>query len=232
MAKINSRIKNAKDRFDSKTGKESSSSGIHKKADQDSHLNFSFKHLQLEHPKGKFCVRSRDGEYLFKILDRLKGFETKLLIPKNNWNYDISAYYPTVLREHIYNYWRQPDLYDGIELLPIKGSVEALSELSNTFNIVFVSSCKGPHYKSKYNWLKKHFPFMKGFISTKEKHFVRCKYLIDDRAENFIYIKPKKTKRILFDTSYDQKVVFIEDFKSDCWADISNYIMDDYYAVN
>lgn len=33
---------------------------------------FSFKHLQLEHPKGKFCVKAKDGEYIFKILSRLK----------------------------------------------------------------------------------------------------------------------------------------------------------------
>ncbi|MFU2510007.1 hypothetical protein [Pseudoalteromonas sp. ASV78] len=33
---------------------------------------FSFKHLQLDHPKGKFCVKEKDGEYIFKILSRLK----------------------------------------------------------------------------------------------------------------------------------------------------------------
>lgn len=33
---------------------------------------FSFKHLQLEHPKGKFCVKAKDGNYIFKILTRLK----------------------------------------------------------------------------------------------------------------------------------------------------------------
>lgn len=33
---------------------------------------FSFKHLQLEHPKGKFCIREKNGDYIFKILSRLK----------------------------------------------------------------------------------------------------------------------------------------------------------------
>lgn len=33
---------------------------------------FSFKHLQLEHPKGKFCIKAKDGDYIFKVLSRLK----------------------------------------------------------------------------------------------------------------------------------------------------------------
>ncbi|MDO6708799.1 hypothetical protein [Photobacterium sp. 1_MG-2023] len=33
---------------------------------------FSFKHLQLEHPQGKFCIKAKDGNYLSKFLGRLK----------------------------------------------------------------------------------------------------------------------------------------------------------------
>ena len=43
---------------------------------EDGVIMFSFKHLQLEHPKGKFCVRAKDGEYFFKILSRLKDVST------------------------------------------------------------------------------------------------------------------------------------------------------------
>lgn len=35
-------------------------------------LIFSFKHLQLEHPKGKFCIKAKNGDYIFKVLSRLK----------------------------------------------------------------------------------------------------------------------------------------------------------------
>jgi hypothetical protein len=39
-------------------------------------LTFSFKHLQLSHPDGKFCIKNKDGSYLFSMLNRLKDVST------------------------------------------------------------------------------------------------------------------------------------------------------------
>lgn len=41
---------------------------------------FSFKHLQLDHPTNRFCVKNTDGQYIFKILERFKalsGFKSR-----------------------------------------------------------------------------------------------------------------------------------------------------------
>lgn len=138
-------------------------------------------------------------------LDFHNGWGIKLPMPMSDIDYDLGVYYPGLPKDIIKAFWNQPDLYDVDNGWgPIKDSVEALDNLSEYYNIVFVSSCKGPHYKSKYEWLQHHFPFMAGFVSTKEKHFVRCRYVIDDRIEYLEDFNPKKTKRILFNTDYNQ----------------------------
>lgn len=94
------------------------------------------------------------------------------------------------------DYWRSPTLYDKLE--PMEGSVECLEKLSKHFNILFVSRLKGWHHRSKVYFLKKHFPFMEGFIGTHEKWIIQDSYvaLIDDDIKNFE--KVRHDKRILF----------------------------------
>ena len=75
-------------------------------------------------------------------------------------------------------FWRQPKLYHG--LTPRTGSVEVLKELSEHFDIVFVSASMPEHTRSKEMFLTKHFGFHKGFVSTRQKKFVRGDYFIDD----------------------------------------------------
>lgn len=81
------------------------------------------------------------------------------------------------------NWWKQKNLYIGME--PIPGAVEALRELHEEgHTIIFASHCEGNHAKSKVEFLKFFFPFMSGFLATRQKHFVRCDVLVDDRAYN------------------------------------------------
>lgn len=98
-------------------------------------------------------------------------------------------------------YWRELD-YNQFK--PIEGSVEALGKLSQYFKIVFISTHKGTHSKSKYYWLDEHFPFHGGVILTKEKYLMNDSVvaLVDDRIDNlegFDYCK-----RIQFVTPYTQ----------------------------
>lgn len=80
----------------------------------------------------------------------------------------------------VLDYWRGNAVYD--HLSPIENSVEVLRQLHERgFDIVFVSTIKGNHHKSKYHFLKRHFPFMKGFVATKEKWLVKADVIIDDR---------------------------------------------------
>lgn len=99
-------------------------------------------------------------------------------------------------------YWRELD-YNQFQ--PLEGAVEKLKALSTYFDIVFISAIKGNHTKTKYYWLKQHFPFMSAYVATKEKWVLnqdKTVALIDDRLDNlegFDY-----NKRVLFKTPYEQ----------------------------
>lgn len=126
------------------------------------------------------------GRAWMKWLDELTGrnlcYELDISYQDNNTPYDLTKLYSPWLENTVdgYDFWRQPNLYDS--LLPEMGVVETLSTLSKGgWDIVFVSTVKGFHGKSKYYWLKRHFPFMAGALWTKEKHYVACDAIIDDR---------------------------------------------------
>jgi 5'(3')-deoxyribonucleotidase len=52
------------------------------------------------------------------------------------------------------------------------------------WEIVFVSTCVADHRNSKINFLARHFPFMDGFIDTRDKHFIAYDLLIDDKIDH------------------------------------------------
>src|SRR3972149_766337 len=95
-------------------------------------------------------------------------------------NYNMAVHFPDI--EDPYKYWRE---LDYSQFTPIKSSVEKLQVLSEYFDIVFISANKGTHTKSKYYWLKEHFPFMKGYMATKEKFLMNNSVvaMIDDRKD-------------------------------------------------
>lgn len=101
------------------------------------------------------------------------------------------------------DWWKQKNLYISME--PIDGAVEALQELHELgHTIIFASHCEGDHAKSKVEFLKHFFPFMSGFLATRQKQFVRCDVLIDDRAYNLNNL-PKGVKPIYKCSRYGDK---------------------------
>lgn len=94
------------------------------------------------------------------------------------------------------DFWRDENLYDN--LVPMEASVDKLKGLSRYFDIVFVSRLKGNHHRSKVYWLKKHFPFMTGFVGTHEKWILNASLIamIDDLEDNLVKFDPQK--RVLF----------------------------------
>ncbi len=80
------------------------------------------------------------------------------------------------------DFWRNEGIYDL--MIPLPGVVEALRKLSKEYEIRFVSHCKGNHHKSKYEFLKRNFPFMSGFAATKEKYMLHADIFIDDRNDH------------------------------------------------
>lgn len=113
--------------------------------------------------------------------------------------YNLSEMFPLV-REPM-QYWRELD-YNQFK--PMDGSVEALRSLSQYFDIFFISSIKGNHTKSKYYWLKEHYPFMTGYVATKEKYVCDVVAMVDDRLS--ILKKFDYDQRIHFETNYTQDV--------------------------
>lgn len=120
------------------------------------------------------------------------------------------------------DFWRAERLYDGLE--PIEGSVETLETLHNKgLDIVFVSYCKGNHGHSKYDFLEKYFPFMKGAIWTREKQFARCHMMIDDRLEN-LNVMDDSVVRFLYTTKYEQTQEPVKGIlKMDSWKQMKEY---------
>lgn len=113
--------------------------------------------------------------------------------------YNFSHYYPHA--EAPFEYWRS---LEYSQFQPLKGSVEKLEQLSTYFDIVFISAIKGKHNKEKYYWLKEHFPFLKGYIATKEKFLMNNSVcaMIDDRLDNLQGFD--QYKRVFYKTPYSQ----------------------------
>lgn len=76
------------------------------------------------------------------------------------------------------DFWKKSDLYDNLE--PISSSKVNIDILSEHFDIIFISACFPEHAQSKEYFLKRNFPYLKGFINTQSKGFVRCDYYVDD----------------------------------------------------
>jgi 5'(3')-deoxyribonucleotidase len=124
----------------------------------------------------------------------------------DNIDYDLSKHFREELNELGIDgkeFWRYEGIYDWMS--PMDDSVNVIDNLNLAgWEIVFVSAIKGHHHKSKYNFLKKNFPCMAGFIATKEKQLVYCDVMIDDRNENLGY--SRAGGNIKFLTPYNQTV--------------------------
>lgn len=148
------------------------------------------------------------GSEWLKWLDRLTGKNFHKLREGNKGclPYDLSKLYEPFLEDKVdaFDFWRNPHLYDNLQ--PLENAVEVLGRLSKGgWDIVFVSTVKGFHGKSKYYWLKKHFPFMAGALWTKEKHYARVDAMVDDR--NKVLTKmPSDVTCIRMASPYDQDV--------------------------
>jgi len=120
--------------------------------------------------------------------------------------YNLHEYFTELSKEVAWSFWDKKDLYDN--LVPKQGSYEALKSMHDAGHRILVTSyCKGGHLGSKYRWVMKNFPFVEGFLATKEKHLIRADIFIDDR-HNMLNKKVKEDSKCLivkFDTQYQQE---------------------------
>lgn len=142
----------------------------------------------------------------------LDGATRWVLQDGEKWEYNLGIYYPD--HPDPLQYWRE---LDYSQFQPIDGAVEKLEQLSKYFGIVFISSIKGSHSKSKNYWLKEHFPFHSGYLATKEKFLMNDSVcaMFDDRKsvlKGFDF-----HKRYLYSTLYTQEV------ECDVYREINNW---------
>ena len=128
--------------------------------------------------------------------------------------YNLGELFPSIKDPH--QYWREVD-YSQFD--PIEGSVEALEKLSKYFGIVFISRIKGNHTKSKYYWLKEHFPFMTEYVATHGKWVMGNSVvaMVDDRLD--VLKQFDLEKRICFNTPYTQSVECDVNLEFSVWND-------------
>ena len=164
------------------------------------------------------------GESWLNWLNHMSGLSLTMedCIP----NYGFGDYFTDALKNvsmSPYDYFRQEGLYDTLE--PIKGSVEALRRLKeHGWDIVFVSHIKGNHHKSKYNFLKRYFPFMEGFLATQEKHYVKHDMLIDDRNKS-LNAADENAILVKMHTPYDQcQLLEREVWSLENWGEFEQFI--------
>lgn len=139
-------------------------------------------------------------------------------------DYDLGVYYSHFKKPYPnYNsldFFRKNGIYDCAKAS--LGAYVTLMDLhSQGHSIIFVSACKGGHMKSKYYWLKRKFPFMSAFVSTKEKWAVDADILFDDRLD---YINPwinQTGKPVVFmKTDYRQSQPNFFDLKQASWVEM------------
>lgn len=137
-------------------------------------------------------------EYIKSIVPDI-NVTYQLLAPYYDFHIPVRGY---ITKDEAYHFWKQRTLYDNAT--PLEGAVEIISKLKNdhNFDIVFASHVEGDHAKSKYEFLKRHFP-VDGFIATREKGYVRADVAIDDRVEHLIS-HPENVIKVLKETPHAQ----------------------------
>lgn len=130
--------------------------------------------------------------------------------------YDLhTPFSEAVSQELAWGWWKSFNLYDDV--IPMEGAVEGLKKFKESgFDIVFVSHVEGVHGKSKHDMLREFFPFMDGFIATREKNYVRATVAIDDRLKHLASY-PADVITVQMMTPHLQDVVYHPDFVLEDW---------------
>jgi 5'(3')-deoxyribonucleotidase len=138
-------------------------------------------------------------------MSRMVGLETIPPIPAIA-EYDLSKYFKSrmeVLNIDPMDFWRGDSLYTWCDTIAYSREVLYCLKQSG-FKIIAASHIKGNTNKSKFQFLKRNYgELLDAYLATKEKHYVRCDYLIDDRISNLNKM-PENVTCIRLDTPYTQ----------------------------
>ena len=123
-------------------------------------------------------------QWMCTVTQTHKDFEYPSITPRH---YNLGEYFEEEFKDLSYeplDFWRGTSVYDN--LYPMPNAQEVLNNLNEAgHNLYFISTIKGNHAKSKVEWVKRFFPFVRqknnAILLTKQKHAVNCDMMIDDR---------------------------------------------------
>lgn len=131
-------------------------------------------------------------------------------------DWDITKFVKPEAKDYMLNILNIHKFYRDLEV--VEDSQRVLEQLSKTYNIIIATDpFTRMSFKSKYDWLCEHFPFIepRNFIFTGNKGAIYADYLIDDGAHN---LERFKGKGLLFDGPHNRHRE--EFFRVKGWNDI------------
>lgn len=155
------------------------------------------------------CSVANDWKRYLENRYGVENFDTGRYLSGVQLDYNLSNYVKEGLISDVkerLDFWRQGNIYNHIELFDdCKDVINSLHDNGDT--IIFVSYCKAGHLTSKWNLLRRNFPWVEdspngGFVSTKRKEFIDADVIIDDR-NTFLEKHPAGVK-IKYKTPYTQ----------------------------
>lgn len=93
----------------------------------------------------------------------------------------------TKIGDKIYDYLKDPSLYDGI--LPVDNASWGLRTLRRFgYRVVFITASTPEQSGRKYRWLQEWdlIDSRKNYVDALDKTLIKCDYLVDDNPDNII----------------------------------------------
>lgn len=119
-------------------------------------------------------------------------------------DWDVSLSVKPECGDKIYDYLSLHKFYRDLEV--VENSQETIKELSKHYDIFFVTDAmfNRMSFKSKFDWLREHFPFIPkdNIVFCGNKSIIKADYLIDDGLHN---LEGFQGHGILFDAPYNRK---------------------------
>lgn len=144
------------------------------------------------------------------------------LIPREKrvtWNHVMD--YPEEHRTKVTEVCGKPGFFEGMK--PNPGAIEALKEMLEEGNDVFIVSSPDPNYYAqcsaeKYAWVKKHFgeDWMSRVILTRDKTTIQGHVLIDDKPQITGSVERPNWAHVVYSQTYNRDV---PGKRLDDWAD-------------
>ncbi|MDQ3290157.1 MAG: 5'-3'-deoxyribonucleotidase [Bacteroidota bacterium] len=120
-------------------------------------------------------------------------------------------------------YPHQPDFFKDLD--PIPGSLEVVEQLCQRYEVfITTAALEFEHsFTPKYNWLKKHLPFItwKNIVFCGDKSIIHADYLLDDLERN---LKTFIGTGLLFTAPHNAQVTGYTRLNN--WQEVAAYFLD------